>query len=171
MILHNPLSFCTPYFPFSCPAAKKCGGCSYAGRTYFEQAAAKFNRVKRLVSPFCEVLPIYYCDSPLYYRNKVHSAFKRLKNGHVICGPYEAGSHRIVEVDSCLIENKTASAIIRDCAAIAERLKISIYDEVRGVGGLRRVLVRTADATGEVMSFSLSGAICSKTESSFPMNC
>lgn len=141
-----------------CPVAKKCGGCSYAGRTYLEQASAKEDRVRRLLKPYCEVLPIQICADPLYYRNKVHSAFKRLKNGHIICGPYETGSHRIVEVDSCLIENKTASAIIRDCAAIAERLKIKIYDEVNGTGDLRRVLVRTADATGEVMVVLIIGS-------------
>ncbi len=141
-----------------CPVAKKCGGCSYAGKTYFEQAAAKEKRVRRLISPFCEVLPIYYCEEPLYYRNKVHSAFKRLKNGRVICGPYESGSHRIVEVESCLIENSTASSIIRDCAEIAGKYKVSIYDEVKCVGDLRRVLVRTADATGEVMVVLIIGS-------------
>ena len=94
-----------------CPVAKKCGSCSYAGKSYFEQAAAKEKQVTKLLSPFCEVLPIHHCDSPFFYRNKVHSAFKRLKNGRVICGPYESGSHRIVETDSCLIENKIATAI------------------------------------------------------------
>ena len=141
-----------------CPAAKKCGGCSYAGRTYFEQAAAKEKRVERLISPFCEVLPIHHCESPLYYRNKVHSAFKKLRNGRIICGPYESGSHRIVEVRSCLIENAIASSIIRDCAKLAEQYKISIYDEVKCTGDLRRVLVRTADATGEVMTVIIIGS-------------
>ena len=142
----------------NCPAAKKCGGCSYAGKTYFEQTAAKEKLVKSLISPFCEVLPIHHCENPLYYRNKVHSAFKKLRNGRIICGPYEANSHRIVETDSCLIENQTASAIIRDCAAIAESLKISIYNEVNGTGDLRRILVRTADATGEVMVVLVIGS-------------
>lgn len=142
----------------NCPVAKKCGGCSYAGKTYFEQTAAKEKLVKSLISPFCEVLPIHHCENPLYYRNKVHSAFKKLRNGRIICGPYEANSHRIVETDSCQIENKTASAIIRDCAAIAERLKISIYNEVNGTGDLRRILVRTADATGEVMVVLVIGS-------------
>ncbi len=142
----------------NCPVAKKCGGCSYAGRSYFEQSIAKEKRVQRLISPFCEVLPIHHCENPLYYRNKVHSAFKKLKNGRIICGPYESGSHRIVETDSCLIENKTATAIIRDCAMLAERLKVSIYDEVRGTGDLRRVLVRTADATGEIMVVLVIGS-------------
>ena len=141
-----------------CPAAKKCGGCSYAGRSYFEQAAAKEQRVRRLISPFCEVLPIHHCEEPLYYRNKVHSAFKKLKNGRVICGPYESSSHRIVEVKSCLIENRTAASIIRDCADIAKKLNVDIYDEVKGTGDLRRVLVRTADATGEVMVVLIIGS-------------
>ncbi|MCR5328919.1 MAG: 23S rRNA (uracil(1939)-C(5))-methyltransferase RlmD, partial [Saccharofermentans sp.] len=142
----------------NCPVTESCGGCSYAGRTYLKQALSKERRVKRLISPFCEVLPIHLCDNPLYYRNKVHSQFKRLKNGRVIVGPYEAGSHRIVEVESCLIENKKASEIIRDCAKIAERLKIDIYDEVKRCGDLRRILVRTADATGEIMVVLIIGS-------------
>ena len=151
----------------NCPVAKKCGGCSYAGRTYLEQSVAKEKRVKKLISPFCEVLPIHHCDAPLYYRNKVHSAFKRLRNGHVICGPYESGSHRIVETDTCFIENRTATAIIRDCAEIAERLKVSIYNEVKGEGDLRRVLVRTADATGEIMVVLIIGSTYFKKKKAF----
>ena len=150
-----------------CPVAKNCGGCSYAGKTYFEQAVAKNKRVERLISPFCEVLPIYYSDNPVYYRNKVHSAFKRLRNGRVIVGPYEPSSHRIVEVESCLIENKTASSIIRDCAAIAEKFKVEIYDETIGTGELRRVLVRTADATGEVMVVLVIGSAYFKKKKVF----
>lgn len=150
-----------------CPVAKKCGSCSYAGKSYFEQAAAKEKQVTKLLSPFCEVLPIHHCENPLFYRNKVHSAFKRLKNGRVICGPYESGSHRIVETDSCLIENKIATAIIRDCADIAEKLRISIYDEVKGTGTLRRVLVRTADATGEVMVVLIVGSTFFQKKTAF----
>ena len=151
----------------SCPVAKKCGGCSFAGKTYFEQSAAKEKRVKKLISPFCEVLPIHHSEEPLYYRNKVHSAFKKLKNGRIICGPYESGSHRIVETDTCFIENKKATAIIRDCAEIAERLKISIYNEVKGEGDLRRVLVRTADATGEIMVVLIIGSTYFKKKKAF----
>lgn len=150
-----------------CPVAKLCGGCSYAGRSYFEQAQAKEKRVRRLISSYCEVLPIFHCEQPLYYRNKVHSGFKKLRNGRIICGPYEANSHRIVEVDSCLIENKTASSIIRDCADIAEKLKISIYNETKNIGDLRRVLVRTADATGEVMVVLVIGSTYFKKKKAF----
>ena len=150
-----------------CPVSDSCGSCSYAGRSYFEQAVSKEKRVRRLIEPFCEVLPIHHCDNPLFYRNKVHSQFKRLRNGRVIVGPYEASSHRIVEVDSCLLENKTASSIIRDCAKLAERLKIDIYDEKKGTGDLRRILVRTADATGEVMVVLILGGKYFKNKKAF----
>lgn len=150
-----------------CPVSKDCGGCSFAGRTYFEQAVAKEKRVSNLLSDHCEVLPIFYCDQPLYYRNKVHSQFKRLRNGHVIVGPYEAHSHKIIEVESCLIENRTASSIIRDCAKLAERLNVEIFDEVKRTGDLRRVLVRTADATGEVMVVLIIGSKYFKKKKAF----
>ena len=142
----------------NCPVSSECGGCSFTGKTYFEQAALKDLRVRDLLEHYCKVLPILHCDEPFYYRNKVHSQFKRLRNGHVIVGPYKSGSHRIVEVDSCLIENKTASAIIRDCAKLAERLRVDVFDEVKRTGDLRRVLVRTADATGEVMVVLIIGS-------------
>lgn len=141
----------------TCPAAKECGGCKYAGKTYKHSLAEKLERIKKLMPEDCRVNDIHACKDPFHYRNKVHSGFKRLRNGKIICGPYEEGSHRIVEVDSCLIENQTASAIIRDCADIAAKMKVSIYNEVTRAGELRRVLVRVAEKTGEVMVVIVTG--------------
>ncbi len=141
----------------TCPAAKECGGCKYAGKTYKHSLAEKLERIKKLLPEDCRVNDIHACKDPFHYRNKVHSAFKKLRNGRIICGPYEEGSHRIVKVDQCLIENKTASAIIRDCADIAAKMKVSIYNEVSRTGELRRVLVRVAEKTGEVMVVIVTG--------------
>ena len=141
-----------------CPAAKKCGGCDYAGTTYYLSCAEKQERVRKLLPDGCKLNAINTCVDPFHYRNKVHSGFKRLKNGKIICGPYEEGSHRIVEVDSCLIENKTASSIIRDCADIAAKTGVSIYNETACTGDLRRVLVRVAEKTGEIMVVIVIGS-------------
>ena len=141
----------------TCSAAKDCGSCKYAGKTYIYSCAKKQEYVRRLLPKNCKLNDINACEDPFHYRNKVHSGFKCLKNGKIICGPYEAGSHRIVKVDMCLIENKTASAIIRDCADIAAKMKVSIYNETSGTGELRRVLVRVADKTGEVMVVIVTG--------------
>lgn len=134
-----------------CPAAKDCGGCAFAGKTYAYSCSEKYGYVRKLMPKDCKVNNINTCDAPFHYRNKVHSGFKKLRNGKIICGPYEQGSHRIVEVDSCLIENETASAIIRDCADIAAKTGVPIYNETTCTGELRRVLVRVAEKTGEIM--------------------
>ena len=135
----------------NCPYAGECGGCAYTGCGYIEQALAKQKMIKDLLPSSCEVKPIITCDKPFHYRNKVHSAYKRLKNGRIVCGPYARGSHHIIGVKDCLLENETAGAIIRDCASIAGRLKVRIYSEASGQGELRKVLVKVAEATGEVM--------------------
>ena len=141
-----------------CPAAKECGGCSYAGKTYLHSCSEKYEYVKSLMPKDCTVNDINICEHPFHYRNKVHSGFKRLRNGRIICGPYESGSHRIVEVDSCLIENETASAIIRDCADLAVKIGVPIYNETTCTGELRRVLVRVAEKTGEIMVVIVIGS-------------
>ena len=57
-------------------------------------------------------------EEPYFYRNKVHATFKHKKNGDIISGIYEEGTHKIVPVDSCLIENEKADAI-----KLADQLK------------------------------------------------
>ena len=109
-------------------------GASDAGKTYLHSCSEKYEYVKSLMPKDCTVNDINICEHPFHYRNKVHSGFKRLRNGRIICGPYESGSHRIVEVDSCLIENETASAIIRDCADLAVKIGVPIYNETTCTG-------------------------------------
>ena len=150
-----------------CKAADKCGGCKYAGCSYTEQLVKKQEYIRSLLPKTISIEPVIPSDQMFFYRNKVHSSFKRIKNGRIICGPYEAGSHRIIEVGTCLIENEIAGRIIRDCAGIAARLKISIYNEVTGHGELRRVLVRTAETTGEVMVVLVIGCKYFKGKNAF----
>ena len=151
----------------TCPKIKECGGCKYEDCTYLLSCAEKFDRVKKLMPKGCKVNDIAVCDKPFHYRNKVHSGFKRLRNGRIICGPYEEGSHRIVEVSSCLIENETASAIIRDCADIAAKMRVPIYNETACTGELRRVLVRVAEKTGEIMVVIVVGGKIFRKKNAF----
>ena len=142
----------------NCPYADKCGGCAYTGCSYMEQATAKQKMMTDLLPKGIKINPIIVCEAPFHYRNKVHSAYKRLKNGRIVCGPYERSSHHIVSVDDCLLENETAGAIIRDCASIAGRLKVNVFSEATGTGELRKVLVKVAEATGEVMVVLVIGS-------------
>ncbi len=142
----------------NCSVKDICGGCEYIGRPYEYQLGLKQKHVSGILDGICEVGNIVACDSPYYYRNKVHSAFKRGRGGKIIHGTYAEGSHRIVEHDRCMIENRKAQEIINTIGVIAARHKMSIYDERVGKGLLRRVLVRVSEATGQIMVVLVIGS-------------
>lgn len=141
-----------------CPVAKKCGGCSYIGMDYAATLEEKQKVVNKLMKRCGTVEKIIGMKEPWYYRNKVHAAFGRLKNGTIISGTYEAKSHRIINVDSCLIDNQKADKIIYDIRNLLKSFKIKTYNEDTGYGLLRHVLIRCAEATGEVMVVLVLGS-------------
>ena len=81
----------------------------------------------------------------------MHSAFGLDGRGRVISGVYQSSSHRIVPVEDCMIEDETADRIITDIRRMLPKLKLRVYDERRGTGWLRHVLVKRGFSTGEVM--------------------
>lgn len=135
----------------TCELVKKCGGCNYQGMTYEKTLALKQRRVKELLGGFGKVLPILGMKEPYHYRNKVTAAFARLRNGTIISGVYQEGTHRVVNVDECLIEDAVADKIICDIRGMLKSFKIKVYDEDTGYGLLRHVMVRRGFATGQVM--------------------
>ena len=135
----------------ACPAAGKCGGCAYQGIPYEEQLQKKKEQVRRLLRDICPVRAAVGMEDPYHYRNKVHAAFGRLRDGRIVSGIYQEGTHKIVPVDSCLIEDQTADSIIRDIRGLLASFKIKIYNEDSGYGLLRHVLIRRGFATGQVL--------------------
>ena len=141
-----------------CQYAKKCGGCDYQGLPYEKQLKEKQEYVRKNVGEFCKVLPIIGMEHPYHYRNKVHAVFDIAKGGSVISGVYKAGTHDVVNIDSCRIEDETADAIIRDIRGLLRSFKIKTYDEDTGYGLLRHVLVRRGFHSGEVMVVLVLGS-------------
>lgn len=134
-----------------CPVAKKCGGCQYQGWPYEKQLREKEIKVKSLFKGICPVHPIQGMEKPYHYRNKVHAVFDRDRKGNPISGVYEMGSHRVVPVESCLIEDEKADEIIGTIRGMLKSFKIRTYDEDTGYGLLRHVLVKRGFSTGEIM--------------------
>lgn len=137
--------------PDACPLAKKCGGCQLQNMTYERQLKWKQARCEILLKKFGKVEKIIGMENPYHYRNKVQAAFGRLKNGKIISGVYQSGSHRIVSVDSCMTEDEIADKIIVDIREMLPKFKIWTYDEDRGTGFLRHVLVKRGFSSGEIM--------------------
>ena len=97
-------------------------------------------------------------ESPYHYRNKVQAAFGRTREGKIISGVYQSKSHRIVNVDSCMTEDEIADKIIVDIRNMLPKLKIQVYDEDRGTGFLRHVLVKRGFTSGEIMVVVVSSS-------------
>lgn len=86
-----------------------------------------------------------------HYRNKVHAVFSRKRNGEIVSGIYQEGTHKVVPVDACQIENEKADEIIVSVRKLLKSFKVKVYDEDTGYGLLRHVLVRTGYMTGQIM--------------------
>lgn len=160
----------------SCPYAKKCGGCDYQGMEYARQLREKQQLVQKNVGEYCRVLPIIGMENPYHYRNKVHAVFDIVKGGKsgstkgtksrnsgaapgtIISGVYKAGTHDVVNIDTCQIEDEISDAIIRDIRGLLRSFKIKTYDEDTGYGLLRHVLVRRGFHSGEVMVVLVLGS-------------
>lgn len=142
----------------ACKVAKKCGGCQYQGVPYEKQLSEKQKAVRQLMQPFCKTAEITGMQDPYHYRNKVHAVFARKKDGTIISGVYEEGTHRVVPVEACQIEDKKADAIINDIRGLLKSFKIKTYNEDTGYGLLRHVLIRRGFTTGEIMVVLVLGS-------------
>lgn len=135
----------------NCPVINKCGGCQIQHYSYEKQLEEKQRQVNILLDKYCKVENIIGMDNPYYYRNKIHAVFDTDKKGNIISGVYEAGTHKVVNVDSCLIEDQRADNIIVTIRIMLKSFKIRPYNENTKVGLLRHVLIRTGHKSGEIM--------------------
>ena len=136
---------------WNCPVAAKCGGCQLTHLSYAEQLQWKQQRVAELLDGICEVRPILGMDDPFHYRNKVHAVLSVDKAGKPISGVYAMGTHRVVPVRHCLIEDRRADRIIQTIVAMLPAYKLRIYNEYTHRGFLRHILIRTGHVTGQIM--------------------
>lgn len=149
--------------PGACPLAKKCGGCQLQNMTYDRQLKWKQARCEILLKKYGKVRRIIGMDNPFHYRNKVQAAFGRTKSGKTVSGVYQSGSHRIVNVDDCMIQDEKANKIIEDIRNLLPKFRITVYDEYRRSGFLRHVLVKRGFSSGEIM------VVIVGSDSYFPM--
>jgi len=136
---------------WNCPVAAKCGGCQLTHLSYAEQLQWKQQRMAELLDGICEVRPILGMDDPFHYRNKVHAVLSVDKAGKPISGVYAMGTHRVVPVRHCLIEDRRADRIIQTIVAMLPAYKLRIYNEYTHRGFLRHILIRTGHVTGQIM--------------------
>jgi 23S rRNA (uracil1939-C5)-methyltransferase len=139
-----------------CPHFKKCGGCHLQNMTYKEQLQYKQVKVIKLLGRFCHIKEIMGMENPVHYRCKVQAAFGKDKSG-IISGVYQSSTHKIVPIDSCMIEDEKADEIIVTIRKLLKSFKLKPFDENNMTGFLRHVLVRKGYYTGQIMVVLVTG--------------
>lgn len=141
----------------TCPHAKRCGGCSYSGVPYAEQLSRKQEAMQHLFPTVTDIKPILGMENPYHYRCKVQAAFG-LQKGKVVSGTYEAGTHHLVPVETCLLEDEQADKILATIRKLMTSFRLQPYDEDRRYGVIRHVLIRKGYATGQIMVVLVTGS-------------
>lgn len=148
-----------------CPIYKECGGCQLQHLDYESQLLWKRQHVVDTLSRIGKlqigdgdqaegviVHPTIGMEEPWRYRNKAAVPIGRGADGESLVGGFYAkGSHRIIDMNECLIQKQHNDDVIREVKEIAKELHIEPYDEERATGVLRHVMVRIGVVTGEIM--------------------
>lgn len=148
-----------------CPIYDQCGGCqlqhwSYAGqlawkRQHVVDALERIGKLRvageaRGSGPGVTVLPTLGMAEPWRYRNKAQVPIG-VTDGGLVGGFYARGSHRIVDMETCLIQHEHNDDVVSRVKAIGRQLGVTAYNEETGRGLLRHVVVKKAFRTGEMM--------------------
>lgn len=150
-----------------CPIVNKCGGCQYIGMDYKKTLAMKQNYIEKLLGKFGKIEPIIGMDDPYYYRNKVCSTFQHKDKGEIISGIYKEGTHKVIPVEKCFIEDEKADEIIATIRSMLKSFKITAYNEDSGYGLLRHVLIRTGKNTGQIMVILVTSTVVFPSKKNF----
>ena len=141
-----------------CRAFGECGGCQMLHLPYQEQLTFKEKETAKLLKPYVRLEGIIGMEQPERYRNKVNAAFTHDRQGKPLSGVYKEGTHYIIPIEECVLENEKADAIIASIRSLLPSFKIKTFDEDTGYGLLRHVMVRVAHATGQIMVVLVLGS-------------
>ncbi len=150
-----------------CPRAGACGACQFNGVKYSTQLSRKQAYVESLLCCYGPVAPIIGMENPFHYRNKVQSVFGVNAKGEVVNGIYRLGTHKLIPIRDCMIEDEEADAILETIKALVKARGIEPYDEDRQVGAIRHVLIRRAVATNQSLVVIVSGSPKFRPKESF----
>jgi 23S rRNA (uracil1939-C5)-methyltransferase len=138
-----------------CPIYQQCGGCSLQHMSYDEQLIQKKHLVEDNLKRIGKIEQVIVHDTlgmsdPWRYRNKAQVPFGE-EEGGLIGGFYAQGTHRIINMEACLIQHEKSDEVVHHVKEIASSLGIKAYNEETKKGLLRHVIVKVGFRTGELM--------------------
>lgn len=139
-----------------CIVADKCGGCQWQHVSYAYQLEAKQNLVLQALErigglPHPHVDAILAAESSLSYRNKATYPLRRSASGQVQAGYYQKGSHQLVNLNQCPIQDARLNPLLAEVKQDIQERGWSIYSEAEHRGKLRHLSLRIGRRTGEML--------------------
>lgn len=127
-----------------------CGGCTLMNLTYEKQLEFKNNAVinsfkkSRVSLENTKVNAIIGMENPYRYRNKTAFAIQTdySKKNPVKIGTYGLRSHRIIDLDECLLQDKKIDYILKTFKKILAKYKVKAYDNRSKTGIIRHIVFR-----------------------------
>ena len=115
-----------------CVYYDQCGGCQIQHQSYESQKRFKQKRVQDALERIGDVSDFTVdrtlgMENPFRYRNKVQIPFARV-NGKVVAGFYARGSHRIVNVEECIVQHEDGDRVLSIVRNWVEEFKITTYE-------------------------------------------
>lgn len=164
-----------------CPVYVQCGGCQYQHIDYDSQLFQKTKAVKDALAHLTKLEPVkvHPCkrmDPPWHYRNKVQAVvaaksflttttpakagLKQKPPGaspdgkatfRPFVGLYAQGTHRVIKVDECAIQDDLNNKVLQAAREGMERLQWPVYSEKDGTGLVRYLVTRASYSTKQTL--------------------
>jgi len=140
----------------ACIVADKCGGCQwqhidpqFQGELKQQQIIDALERIGKFTD--LPLQPFLAAPESLGYRNKVTYPLARSKTGQVQAGYYRRGSHKVVNLNQCPVQDPRLNPFLAEIKQDIESQGWSIYDEEQRRGKLRHLGLRLGQRTGEIL--------------------
>ncbi|HEN9946931.1 TPA: 23S rRNA (uracil(1939)-C(5))-methyltransferase RlmD [Streptococcus agalactiae] len=139
----------------ACSIYKECGGCQIMHFQYDKQLEFKTDVIRQALMKFkpegyenYEIRKTIGMPEPEHYRAKLQFQVRSF-GGNVKAGLYAQGTHRLIDIKDCLVQDSLTQEMINRVAELLGKYKLPIYNE-RKIAGVRTVMIRRAQASGEV---------------------
>ena len=128
-----------------CPHFAKCGGCDIQHMCQSEQLKTKKLMVENALEKFAKINvktnEVVASNKQFRYRNKFAFPVQDV-NGEIKIGMFQKNSHRIIEVEDCLLQSENAKLIVKLFKEFMIENKISAYNEQTKKGDVKHIVVR-----------------------------
>ncbi|MDZ5473551.1 23S rRNA (uracil(1939)-C(5))-methyltransferase RlmD [Bacillus sp. 31A1R] len=139
-----------------CPVYEECGGCQLQHLHYDQQLKEKrdiviqsLERHTKLAVDKLDIRETIGMEDPWNYRNKSQFQVGQ-QDGKVLAGLYGLNSHRLIDIEQCVVQHPLTNKATETVKRILQDLKIPIYNEKTRKGLVRTIVARAGVQTGEL---------------------